>query len=411
VTARRQGRPRATRDPYGIGPVAGYLGPVLAVVGLVVIAIVTIGLYNGELPFRPGKGPGTDGEPGPATTPAPSNKVIVEPDVSFPGSIVYAKAGNVWIQAGNSVRQLTNGGTDSMPAFSPDGQWVYFIRIIEGRGKFPSGGGGPRTWYDLETPNLMRVKVDGSGVQRLLSGRFTSGSSTWFYWMRQPAPTPDGKAVLLISDGPNPLQSDIVVKRFDLATKKLTSMDLSESGHLGHQDPAWRRDGRILLYVRNGRDGSRGTPQIYRWDPVSKKTSPLTGAGYLAPAYSPDNRFIAVTKTDAFGTDVVLLDAFGKEVAQVTDDHHSFSPVWSPAGDAVAYLHLSGTLVDLRMASLDASSGKWTVTKTVDLTKVSGLDGASRPSWFVPPDQLPAPSPAAGSTGSAAPAASGSPAP
>lgn len=412
MTSRRVGRTRGTRDPYGIGPVSGYVGPALAAIGLVVIAAVTIGLWNGQLPGIRSNGPtGGNGGPNPVYTPAPSGKVIIEPDVSFPGSIVYAKAGNIWIQAGNSARQLTNSGSDAQPAFSPDGQWVYFIRTVEGRGKFPSGGGGARTWYDLETPNLMRVRLDGSGVQRLLSGRFTTGSSTWFFWMRQPTPSPDGKAVLVISDGPNPLQSDIVVKRFDLATKKLTSLDLPESGRLGHQDPAWRADGRILLYVRNGRDGSRGTPQIYRYDPATKKTAPFTGPGYLAPAYSPDGRFVAATKTDSFGTDVVLLDAFGKEIAELTGDHHSFSPVWSPAGNAIAYLHLEGTLVDLRMATLDASSGKWTVTKTVDLTKVSGLDGASRPNWFVPADQLPAPSVVPGSPGSAAPATTGSSAP
>ncbi|HEY7132265.1 MAG TPA: hypothetical protein VH440_08425, partial [Candidatus Limnocylindrales bacterium] len=129
-----------------------------------------------------------------------------------------------------------------MPAFSPDGQWIYFIRITEGRGKFPAGGGGGRTWYDLDTPALMRVKPDGSGVQRLLNGRYQTGNNAWFYWMREPTPTPDGKAVLLISDGPNPLQSDIVVKRFDLTTKQLTSMNLPETNGLGHQDPAWRAD-------------------------------------------------------------------------------------------------------------------------------------------------------------------------
>jgi Tol biopolymer transport system component len=408
-TRNRGARPRAQRnpqDPYGIGPVVGLIGPVLSVVALAVIASITLGLLNGQLPgfIKTGStGMGNGTGDGPPASAAPSNVVIVEPEITFPGSIAYAKAGNIWVQTGEDVKQVTDNGGDSMPAFSADGQSIYFIRVTESRGKFPSGGHGQRTWYDLSTPSLMRMNTDGSGVTRLLSGRFTSGNSTWFSWMREPTPSPDGKTVLVISDGPNPLQSDVVLKSVDVASKKLTSLNLPESGQLGHQDPAWRADGKIVLYVRNGRDGSRGAPQLYRYDPKTKKTSPFTGPGYLTPAFSPDGRFVAATKTDAFGTDVVLLDATGKEILAVTDDQHSFSPVWSPAGNAVAFLHLAGTIVDLRMATLDASSGQWTVTKTVDLTKVSGLDGASRPSWFVPPAELPAPS--------APPASSGSPAP
>jgi Tol biopolymer transport system component len=378
-------------------------------VALAVIASITLGLLNGELPGfikTSGTANGNGPDNGPAVTAAPSNEVIVPDVTTFPGSIAYAKAGNIWVQTGKEAHQVSTGGEDSMPAFSADGQWIYFIRIVEGRGKFPSDGHGQRTWYDLETPNLMRMKPDGSGVERLLSGRYTSGNSTWFSWMREPAPSPDGLSVLAISDGPNPLQSDIVLKSLDIASKKLTSLNLPESGSLGHQDPAWRADGKLVLYVRNGRDGTRGAPQIYRYDPKTKKTAALTGPGYLTPAFSPDGRLVTATKTDAFGTDVVLLDSAGKEILDVTDDHHSFSPVWSPAGDAVAFLHLAGTIVDLRMSTLDASSGQWAVTTTVDLTKVSGLDGASRPSWFVPPAELPAPSAPPASAGSAAPASS-----
>ncbi len=403
------GPKRSTRDPYGIGPVTSYIGPAIAVVGLVLITVFTVGLLNGDLPFvKATTDNGNDQGNGPVITPAPSNVVIIEPDVAFHGQIVYAKAGNIWIQTATDVHQLTNGGTDSMPAFSDDGQWVYFIRIDEGRGRFPANGGGQRTWYDLETPVLMRVKPDGSGAQRLLTGRYQSGSSTWFYWMREPTPTPDGKGVMVVSDGPNPLQSDVVLKRFDLTTRKLTSLNLPESGQLGHQDPAWRPDGKVMLYVRNGRDGPRGAPQLYKYDPATKKTSPFTGAGYLAPAFSPDGRYVAATKTDSFGTDVVILDGSGKEVLKVTNDHHSFSPVWSPSGDGVAFLHLAGTIVDLKLANLDQSDGSWSISKTLDLTKVSGLDGASRPSWFTPAADLPAPSGGPDSTGSAAPA-SGAP--
>ncbi len=387
---------RTPRDPYGIGPVAGYAGPAIAIVALLIIGALTLSLMNGNLPFRTTTPGGVNG--GPQATPAPSGVVVTPPEATFTGSIAYAKAGNIWIQAGKNVRQLTSSGEDSMPTFSADGSWIYFVRVDQSHAKFPAGGYANRAWYDLSTPSLLRVRPDGSGVQTLLVGQYAQGSSTWFYWLRQPVPSPDGKLVAVISDGPNPLQSDIVLKTFNLASKKLTSLNLPQSLHLGHQDPAWSPNGKSLLYVENARELTRGAPQIWRYDLATKKTRAVTGPGYLSPAWSPDGQFIAATRTDAFGTDVAILDGAGKEVLRVTSDSHSFSPIWSPAGDAVAFLHLEGNLVDLRMAKLDSSSGQWKVTETVDLTKVSGLDGASRPSWFIPPADLPAPSPSAGSS-------------
>jgi dipeptidyl aminopeptidase/acylaminoacyl peptidase len=384
----------------------GYVAPFLAVVGLVVVAIVTLNLLQGQIPFlttqKPGGGRnGPDSGDGSNATPAPSNVVVTPPDTVFDGSILYAKAGNLWIQTGTDARQITNTGRDSMPTWSADGRLIYFVRVRPGAAKFfIEGRRATRSWYDLFTPQLMQMNADGTGAQSLLTGRYTQSGATWFYWLRQPVPSPDGKTIAVISDGPNPLQSDIVLQTFTPATKKLKSLGVPESLSLGHQDPAWSADGRFLYYVKNGRDGTKGAPQIFRYDTTSKKTRAMTGPGYLSPAPSRDGRWIAATRTDAFDSDVVILDAAGTEVLRVTDDGESFSPTWSPAGNALAFLHLTGTSVDLRMVTLDASGGRWAVTKTVDLTKVSALDGTSRPSWFIPPDQLPttSPSPASAST-------------
>jgi len=280
-----------------------------------------------------------------------------------------------------------------MPSFSPDGSWIYFIRTDVGRGRFPTGGFGVRAWYDLSTPLLMRMKPDGSGIQKLLTGSFRSAGSTWFYWIRQPTPSPDGNTIALISDGPNPLQNDVVLQSYDIQAKKLSRLPVAESLALGQQDPAWRADGRVLIYVKNDRQLTGGAPAIYQYNPTSKKSSAVTGPGYLSPSFSPDGNFIAATKTGAFGSDIVILDNSGKELLRVSNDDHSFSPAWSPAGNAIAFLHLQGTIVDLKMAVIDDTNGRWTVTKTVDLTKVSGLDGASRPSWFIPASELPAQTP------------------
>jgi Tol biopolymer transport system component len=88
---------------------------------------------------------------------------------------------------------------------------------------------------------------------------------------------------------------------------------------------------------------------------------------------------------------VVILDGgTGRELLRITNDGSSWAPTWSPAGDGVAFLHIDGQTVDLRLAKLDGTAPAWTVRETIDLTEVSGLDPASRPDWFMPADDLPA---------------------
>ena len=101
-----------------------------------------------------------------------------------------------------------------MPTFSADGQWIYFIRTIptQGPASRPAASRARRGTTST-TPGLIRIKPDGTGTERLLTG-VCQGQLGWFYWLRQPVPSPDGKTVALVSDGPNPLQSDIVLQLF-----------------------------------------------------------------------------------------------------------------------------------------------------------------------------------------------------
>jgi Tol biopolymer transport system component len=320
--------------------------------------------------------------------------VIVPEVVSFPGSIVYAKEGNIWVQSGKEARQVTTGGTDSMPSWSPDGASIYFVRTVPGVGRWPAGGVNRE--YQMTVPSVMRIDAaGGADPQRILNGKVSQGSRSWHAWIRQPVLSSDGRTLAIVSDRPDPSRSDVVLQFYDLKTKKSTNPKVVETSPLGHQDPAWRPDGKALLYVRNGRDGPKGAPIIYRWDVAKAKAGALTGPGYLEPAYSPDGRYIAATKTSSFGNDVVILDAAnGRELMRLTSDGGSWAPVWSPVGDAIAFLHIQGQIVDLKMARLDGEAPDWTVKDIVDLTEVSGLDGASHPSWYVPADLLPTPTPA-----------------
>jgi Tol biopolymer transport system component len=258
------------------------------------------------------------------------------------------------------------------------------------------------------------MKADGSGEPEiLLTGRIKRSANTWSYFIREPSISPDGLTAAIITDGPDPTKGNVVVKLLDLAGGSLSDPKLAETQSLGHQDPAWSPDGRFLLYVRNAREGSRGTPAIYRYNVATGKSSALTGPGYTAPAWSRDGRYVAVTKTSTFGTDVVILDAAsGAELLRVTRDEQSFSPVWSPKGDAIAFFRVEHGVVDLYFVPLAGTPGAWTAGEALALTVSAGLEADSRPTWFIPADQLPplpTPTPAVTAVPSGAAASGGTP--
>jgi dipeptidyl aminopeptidase/acylaminoacyl peptidase len=389
---------------------------VLSVIGLVIVALGTLALANGDLPLpgggtKPGASGGT-GVSGVARSATPSNVVVVPPDpgIKVPGTLVYAKAGNIWLQTGGTASQLTTGGTDSMPSFTADGQNVLFIRTRYVKGLWDNGT-GTMSYYAMNVPSVMEVPTAGGNPKRILDGNYNPpGRGQWMAWIREPVLAPNGRTLAILTDLPDPTRGDVVLKLYDLKTQNLTDPKVDEVKPLGHQDPAWRPDGKVLAYVFNNRDGANGTPQIYGYTVATGRAQPISGPGYLHPSWSPDGKYLAVTKTSAYGTDVAIINAStGAEVTLLTNDGASWGPAWSPAGDQIAFLHVDGQVVDLRVVQLSGSYGSWTPGKVQDLTAAAGLDSVSRPDWFIPADQMPAATPAGG--GSPAPAATPSPVP
>ncbi|MFI5200454.1 MAG: hypothetical protein ACHQXL_08795, partial [Candidatus Limnocylindrales bacterium] len=292
-------------------PRSSVVAPILAGVALLLVAALTAALLVGWIPVSlaskttSGSG-GGGGTVQVNATPAPSNVVVTDPRADIPGSLVYVKAGNVWIQTAGKATQLTTSGGAASATWSPDGQWIYYIQTNVQPGIFPEGNSGPAR-YTMNVPTLTRISPDGQTIQPLLGGRFRKNGYTWFSWLVDPAVSPDGKTVALFSDAPDPTRSDVVLQLYNVTTKKLSKPAIPENPPYGHQDAAWRPDGKLLLYVRNGRDGQRGLPQIYTYDPVTHKGSALGAPGYMHPSWSPDGRYVAVTRQTPEGTDVAIL--------------------------------------------------------------------------------------------------------
>jgi dipeptidyl aminopeptidase/acylaminoacyl peptidase len=394
---------RGPRTPLELAWLPAYLAPFLAVLGLILVAVVSVNLMNGQLPSLPG-GPGASNAA--VRTATPSNVVVTDPRADVPGSILYVKDGNIWVQSGVKATQLTNGGSDYQPTWSPDGKLIYFVRDKPADGRFIINGLVKD--FDLEIPSLERMNPDGSNVHAILAGRYPVGSFLWSFFIKEPSIAPDGKTAAIITDGPIPTRSDIVLKFVDLSSGAITDPRLPELGGLGHQDPAFSPDGKYVAFVKNAREGAKGAPTIVRYALATKGLKALTGPGYIQPAWSPDSRYIAATKSSSLGTDIVLIDAkTGAEVLRLTNDQSSFAPVWSPAGDAIVYQHVDRGVVDLWLVKLVGSGPNWQVGTSLALTVAAGVDGTSRESWFIPADQLPQPTatpvPTAGPSGAGSP--------
>ncbi|TAK00179.1 MAG: hypothetical protein EPO36_09635, partial [Chloroflexota bacterium] len=129
------------------------------------------------------------------------------------------------------------------------------------------------------------------------------------------------------------------------------------------------------------------------YDTTTGKTKTLTGPGYTTPIWSHRGTYLAATRTTAFGTDVVVLNGRGSELLRVTNDGRSFSPVWSPVGDAIAYLTIEHGVTDLWLQSIDISTAPVLDGERIQMTLSAGLDAGSRADWWVPEDQIPTPPP------------------
>jgi hypothetical protein len=401
------------RRAFGGGRMS--VAPALALVGLVIAGLLTFAVYrnwtptlaSAEATASPTEVPVPSGQ---TPTPAPTQTILTNPEISVPGTLVYAKSGGLWVQSGTTAREITqpaNGSQASQPAFSPDGQWIYYIDTRVTPGKWYNlDNVGEVTSFTLYYPVLCRIHPDGTAQADVLSGlgRFTVGGKAsktgglkTFYWIREPSIVLGGGTAAIVSDGPTVAGAvhDTVIHYVNLTNGRLGgALPLPETTPLGLSDPEFSPDGKSLAYTMEGRSGKFGAPSIWIY---TGGTAHKLAAGYRTPSWSPDGKYLAATKVSGDALNVVVLDATtGKQVAQVTTDGFSWAPVWSPDATKLVYMHLTGAIVDFNMVYISGSGANLTFKIEPNLTDYSGIDGQSTAAWFIPGfGQTPTPAPTA----------------
>ena len=240
------------------------------------------------------------------------------------------------------------GGHDVSPAWSPDGRRLAFrSQTSDGAGGIyviEIGGTRPRKVADavaVEDPiswspdgsriaysdgtagaaDIFAVDVASGRVVPIVAGEGNDTSPSW---------SPSGGEIVFSSSRSGQTE----VWAVDLATERLNQ--LTEDG--GNAYPSVSPFGDKIAWIKKDRgitvyDGSSG--ELLR-PPVPRRV-------VFAPAWSPDERYLAVTASDWGSSDVYLLKSDGSNALLLTKNwHNDGMPYWSPDGRRMAVVSESG---------------------------------------------------------------------
>ncbi|MGB7024889.1 MAG: hypothetical protein WBD73_13905 [Candidatus Acidiferrales bacterium] len=199
-------------------------------------------------------------------------------------------------------------GTNSSPAFSPDGNTVAFMS---------SHGGDPQIYVADPTGNHMRRLTYSLGVSTSPTWNPKTGNQIIFVSDRGGLPD----LFEMNADGSN-------VQKIPLsAATGVAAKDLPATGYV--VDPAWSPNGELLAFSWQR---PAGNYDIYIMDLAGHQLAELTRdtGQNERPSWAPDGRHIVFESTRSGSLQIWSMLADGSEARQLTSAGRNESPNWSP---------------------------------------------------------------------------------
>jgi dipeptidyl aminopeptidase/acylaminoacyl peptidase len=277
---------------------------------------------------------------------------LSEPQISPDGKwVAYAVATpdleanhsvrDIWVVAvaGGDARQLTRGGSDTRPRWSPDGKKLAFI----------SGRSG--------TPQIYEIALEGGEATRLTSLSTGADNELW---------SPDGKTMAFVSSVYPDCKDDACnAQRESAAEKSKVKARIYEKLLYRHWNEWW--DGKRSHLFVTAVDGG-GAPRDLTAG-ANYDVPPFNEGAPEAIAFSPDGKELCFTantdKEEALSTngDLFTVAVSGASEPQriTTNPGNDWGPAYSPDGKWIAYRAqmLAGAEADRwRLMLYDRQGGK-----------------------------------------------------
>jgi TolB protein len=238
---------------------------------------------------------------------------------------------------GHNERQLTNNKSiNLLPAFTPNGQYVYFTSYMDGDPKiymlnletnsvdliaeYPGLNTAPAVSPDGKTIACVLSK-DGNSEIYLLNRQGKIKKRLTYNWSIETSPTwsPNGKEIAFTSDRSGSPQIYI------MDAEGLNVRRLTYQGSY-NDSPCWSPDGDRIVFVSlkgNFRIASIGI------DGTDFQVLAEMGSNEN-PCFSPDGNHVVFSSVRLGKKEIYAMDLFGNNKQRITKGENCSNPAWSP---------------------------------------------------------------------------------